>query len=480
MLRRDVDRFAAAASAAAAMPLGSGALAGLNWDLDRGAVAAELGFDRVVENSIDGVSNRDFALDYLSAAAVCATHLSRIGAEIVLWSTSEFGFCRPAEEFSSGSSIMPQKMNPDAAELLRAKAPRVVAALTTLTGVMHGLPLAYSKDLQEDKEPLFDAADTIELCLRALDGMLPGIEFDHERMAAAAADEMAAATDVADLLVRRGLPFRRGPRSRRRAGSPRPRGRYPALGDPARGARRVLRAPRRRVLRGARRGVLARLEGLARRHLRGGRREAAGAGEGEPRRARLMGAAAGELDRDFFDRAPRDVAADLIGCTLLHGGIGGVIVETEAYERDDPACHAFGGPTARNAPLFGPPGRAYVYLCYGIHSMFNLVAEPEGVAAAVLVRALEPTAGVEAMRERRRLDSARELCSGPGKLCQALGIELSQSGMDALREPFTLLAADARPDRKIVAGPRIGITKAADYPWRYCLADSPFLSRPVG
>jgi len=208
MLRRDVDRFDAAGAAAAAMPLGSGALAGVNWEIDRQAVAADLGFDRVVENSIDGVSNRDFALDYLSAAAVCATHLSRIGAEIVLWSTSEFGFCRPAEEFSSGSSIMPQKMNPDAAELLRAKAPRVVAALTTLSGVMHGLPLAYSKDLQEDKEPLFDAADTIELCLRALDGMLPGIEFDHGRMAAAAADEMAAATDVADLLVRRGLPFR--------------------------------------------------------------------------------------------------------------------------------------------------------------------------------------------------------------------------------------------------------------------------------
>ena len=208
MLRRDVDRFASAGAAAGAMPLGSGALAGLNWELDREAVAAELGFESVVENSIDGVSNRDFALDYLSAAAVCATHLSRIGAEIVLWSTSEFAFCRPAEEFSSGSSIMPQKMNPDAAELLRAKAPRVVAALTTLTGVIHGLPLAYSKDLQEDKEPLFDAADTLELSLRALAGMLPGIEFDHERMAAAAADEMVAATDVADLLVRRGLPFR--------------------------------------------------------------------------------------------------------------------------------------------------------------------------------------------------------------------------------------------------------------------------------
>ncbi len=208
MLRRDADRFAAARDAASVMPLGSGALAGLNWDLDREAVAAELGFESVAENSIDGVSNRDFALDYLYAASACASHLSRIGAEIVLWSSAEFGFCRPPEEFSSGSSIMPQKMNPDAAELLRGKAPRVSAALSTLTGVLHGLPLAYSKDLQEDKEPLFDAVDTIELELRALAGMLPGIHFDRERMAAAAGDEMAAATDIADLLVRRGMPFR--------------------------------------------------------------------------------------------------------------------------------------------------------------------------------------------------------------------------------------------------------------------------------
>ena len=208
MLHRDVARFQAAGRAAAVLPLGSGALAGLNWQIDREAVAAELGFDSVAPNSIDGVANRDFALDYLAAAAGCATHLSRIGSEIVLWSSTEFGFCRPAEEFSSGSSIMPQKMNPDAAELLRAKAPRVSAAYTTLLGVQHALPLAYSKDLQEDKEPLFDAVDTVELCLQALDGMLDGIEFDRERMAAAAADEMVAATDIADLLVRRGLPFR--------------------------------------------------------------------------------------------------------------------------------------------------------------------------------------------------------------------------------------------------------------------------------
>jgi argininosuccinate lyase len=208
MLRRDADRFASAAEAASVMPLGSGALAGLNWELDRHEVAAELGFASIAPNSMDGVANRDFALDYLAAAATCSTHLSRVGSEIVIWSSSEFGFCRPAEEFSSGSSIMPQKMNPDAAELLRAKAPRVVASYTTLLGVQHALPLAYSKDLQEDKEPLFDAVETVELCLRALRGMLGGIAFDRERMAEAAADELVAATDIADLLVRRGMPFR--------------------------------------------------------------------------------------------------------------------------------------------------------------------------------------------------------------------------------------------------------------------------------
>jgi argininosuccinate lyase len=208
MLERDEIRFAAAAGSTMAMPLGSGALAGLNWELDRAATAAELGFARPSPNSIDSVSNRDFALDYLYAAALCATHLSRLGAELVLWSSQEFGFCEPGDDYSSGSSIMPQKKNPDAAELLRAKAPRVTGSLSTLLGVLHGLPLAYSKDLQEDKEALFDAVDTLELCLEAAAGMLAGVRFDQERMAAAAADEMVAATDVADLLVRKGMPFR--------------------------------------------------------------------------------------------------------------------------------------------------------------------------------------------------------------------------------------------------------------------------------
>jgi len=208
MLVRDRDRFRAVAAATSKLPLGAGALAGVNFDTDRRAVAAELGFQSVAENSIDAVSNRDFVLDYLAAAATCATHLSRLGAEIVLWSTEEFGFCEVSDAWASGSSIMPQKKNPDAAELLRAKAPRIVANLVALHGVMHGLPLTYNKDMQEDKERLFDACDTLELCLEAADGMLGSIAFRRGRLAEASGDEFLAAVDIADLLVRRGMPFR--------------------------------------------------------------------------------------------------------------------------------------------------------------------------------------------------------------------------------------------------------------------------------
>jgi len=208
MLARDVLRFQFALDSASVMPLGSGALAGVNWEIDRRAVADDLGFEHVSHNSIDGASNRDFVLDYLAAASTCAMHLSRLGSEIVIWSSSEFGFCELDESFSSGSSIMPQKKNPDSAELLRAKSPRVAADYAALLGAMHALPLTYGKDMQEDKEPLFDAIDTVEACLDATEGMLAGIEFDRERLQAASGDEMLAATEVADLLVRRGVPFR--------------------------------------------------------------------------------------------------------------------------------------------------------------------------------------------------------------------------------------------------------------------------------
>jgi argininosuccinate lyase len=208
MLLRDRERFVFAESQTSALPLGAGALAGVNFDTDRAAVAGELGFERVVPNSIDAVSNRDFVLDYVSAAATCATHLSRLGAELVLWSSEEFGFVTLSDAWTSGSSIMPQKKNPDAAELLRAKAPRTVAHLSALHGVLHALPLTYNKDLQEDKEHLFDTVDTLDLCLAAATGMIRGARFNRARMSAAASDDLIAATDVADLLVKRGVPFR--------------------------------------------------------------------------------------------------------------------------------------------------------------------------------------------------------------------------------------------------------------------------------
>src|SRR4029077_573566 len=176
MLARDVLRFQFALDSASVMPLGSGALAGVNWEFDRNAVADDLGFEHVTHNSIDGASNRDFVLDYLAAASTCAMHLSRLGSELVIWSSSEFGFCRLDESFSSGSSIMPQKMKPDSAGPLRGTGPRVAASYATLLGVMHALPLTYGKDMQEDKEPLWDAIDTIELCLDASAGLLAGME----------------------------------------------------------------------------------------------------------------------------------------------------------------------------------------------------------------------------------------------------------------------------------------------------------------
>jgi DNA-3-methyladenine glycosylase len=185
------------------------------------------------------------------------------------------------------------------------------------------------------------------------------------------------------------------------------------------------------------------------------------------------------LGVDFFERSVHLVARELVGCRLFFAGCGGTIVETESYERDDPACHAYVGLTDRTAVLFGPPGRAYVYLSYGIHSLLNFVAEPEGEPAAVLIRALEPTAGVEEMRLRRGERPDRDLCSGPGKLTEALGVGLEQNGADLSQDPFLLLPPEDDWRAEVLTGPRIGITKAVDRPWRFCAAGNPNVSRPV-
>jgi DNA-3-methyladenine glycosylase len=183
------------------------------------------------------------------------------------------------------------------------------------------------------------------------------------------------------------------------------------------------------------------------------------------------------LGNDFFDRSVHEVAPDLIGVTLLVDGVGGPIVEAEAYDQEDPASHGYRGRTERNAAMFGPPGHAYVYRSYGVHWCLNLVCEPVGTASAVLIRALEPSYGLDEMRERRGVDDPRLLCSGPGKLCQALGVTREHDGLPLDRPPFELRPREG--DVEVVAGPRIGITRAAELPWRYGEAGSRFLSRPL-
>jgi len=185
------------------------------------------------------------------------------------------------------------------------------------------------------------------------------------------------------------------------------------------------------------------------------------------------------LPASFFERSVHDVARDLIGCTVIHGETAGVIVEAESYHADDEACHAFGGLTPRSSVLFGAPAHAYVYLSYGIHSLLNFVAEPEGDAAAVLIRALEPVTGMELMRERRGVEPVTELCSGPGKLTQALGIGLELNGVSLLDGPIRVSGrANGWSDPRIGTSERIGLTKSADLPWRFSAAGSPFVSRP--
>ncbi|HLY94267.1 MAG TPA: DNA-3-methyladenine glycosylase [Gaiellaceae bacterium] len=183
------------------------------------------------------------------------------------------------------------------------------------------------------------------------------------------------------------------------------------------------------------------------------------------------------LQREFFARSAHEVAPELLGATLLVAGVGGEIVELEAYDQEDPASHGFRGPTRRNASMFGPPGHAYVYRSYGIHWCLNFVCAEEGRADAVLIRALRPLHGVDVMGERRGLDVERALCSGPGRLCQALAITGDHDGLPLDEPPFELLARASVPE--IATGPRIGITRAAELPWRYAVAGSRYLSRPL-
>jgi argininosuccinate lyase len=208
MLERDRERLAAGAARADALPLGAAALAGTAYPIDREALARDLGFARVTANSLDAVSDRDYVLEFLGAAAIIGMHLSRLAADLTLWATAEFGFVEFADAFATGSSIMPQKKNPDVAELIRGKSGRLYGNLVAVLTTMKGLPLTYHSDMQEDKEPFFDTVDTLDAMLGVLPPLLASLTFRTERMRAAAGEHYATATDLADYLVRKGLPFR--------------------------------------------------------------------------------------------------------------------------------------------------------------------------------------------------------------------------------------------------------------------------------
>ncbi len=208
MLERDRGRLEDCRRRADELPLGAGALAGVPYPIDREFLAQELGFSRLSANSIDAVASRDFAVEFVAAAAICLSHLSRLGEEVVLWASPQFGFLELPPQFATGSSIMPQKRNPDMAELARAKAARIAGHLPALLGILKGLPLAYNRDLQEDKVPLFEAADALVATLRLFAAMVPHLRFRRDRLEAAAADPSLLATDLADYLVKKGLPFR--------------------------------------------------------------------------------------------------------------------------------------------------------------------------------------------------------------------------------------------------------------------------------
>ena len=208
MFARDTERITQTRARANVLPLGAGALAGVTYPIDRDFVARELGFDAVAGNSLDAVSDRDFVVDFHSAAALAMVHLSRMAEEIILWSTAEFGFAKLDDAFSTGSSIMPQKKNPDVAELARGKSARVLGNLVQALTLIKGQPLAYNKDMQEDKESLFDTVDTLFISLAVMSAMLPTLKFNAERGAAMAVADFALATDVADYLAKRGVPFR--------------------------------------------------------------------------------------------------------------------------------------------------------------------------------------------------------------------------------------------------------------------------------
>ena len=473
---RDVDRLRDWDRRAAVSPLGSGALAGSSLPLDPDAVAAELGFDRAADNSIDAVSDRDFAAEFCFAAALIGVHLSRLGEEVVLWTSTEFGWARLDDAWATGSSIMPQKKNPDIAELARGKSGRFVGNLTGLLTMLKGLPLAYDRDLQEDKEPVFDSVEQLLL-------LLPGGHRDDRHPHPAPGGDRGRRTaglraghrrrGVAG--VRPGVPFRSA---------------HEICGamvafceeagleldqlddDQLAGIDERLTPEVRAVL--SVRGCAGRPPGPRRDGARAGRRAADLAGRLAPAARRLGAVLTGGgraltpptcppepgplLAAEDLLGPVDEVAPSLLGCWVVtdrpEGQVALRLTEVEAYSGagEDPASHAHRGPTPRAEIMFGPPGRLYVYFSYGVHWCANVVVGPEGRGSAVLLRAGDVVVGEALARSRRpAARGARDLARGPARLTQALAIGPDDRGADLL-DP----AAAVRLHRGAAAGRGVG------------------------
>ena len=428
-LARDIDRMFATWRRLDVSPLGAGALAGSSLGIDPDLVADELGFDSRFENSLDAVSDRDFVAETLFDLALLAIHLSRIGEEIVLFSSEEFGFVRLDDAWATGSSMLPQKKNPDVAELARGKAGRLVGHLAGFLTTLKGLPLAYNRDLQEDKEPLFDALDQVVLALAGLEGLIGTAVFDLDRMQAAADGPGLVAVDLAEWLVGAGMPFRDAHglvatscASRWRAACRSASSSRPIPPSAQRRSSSWTRAPR---------------SGAARRRAgpdptpSPSSSSAFGtaspttpsgwpSGRNDRRRPRPVAFRARRpkrLRRSFLGRDPCWSHRSCWASSCSEAQLVARIVEVEAYRgADDAASHAFRGKDETERDDVRPAWAPYVYFTYGMHYCANVVCWPEGEAGAVLLRALAPLAGLEEMAERRSLQRSGPQAPGEQRL----------------------------------------------------------------
>ena len=421
-LLRDVSRLRDwDARVAADSPYGSGALAGSSLGLDPEAVAHDLGFTGSTANSIDGTASRDFVAEFAFVTAMIGVDVSRQAEEIILWNTREFGFVALDDAYSTGSSIMPQKKNPDISELARGKSGRLIGNLTGLLATLKALPLAYNRDLQEDKEPVFDSVDTLEVLLPAFTGQVATLRFDTDRMAELAPQGFSLATDIAEWLVRQGVPFRV---AHELAGACVRRCEELGIELDALTDEQFAEIDAR--LTPEVRDVLTAEGSVASRDGRGGtapdrvRRAAGGAARGGGRTPGL----AGVNLLDALSGPVLEAAPLLLGATFTHGGVTVRLTEVEAYDgAHDPGSHAANGRPPATRSCSARPATSTSTSPTACTTAATSSCGPEGEASALLLRAGEVVDGLDVARERRPRSTDRDLARGPGRLCRAMGID---------------------------------------------------------